>query len=164
MLFMRRRQVLDEIAALLDRRRELEPEVYVYGPAPEDAIRGLEAAFGEPMPPSYRAFLSRFGGVSILDSSYSGIIDGRIEEGRGWVWSDTLTAREECHLAPHLLVVRPDEDGFKCLDFSRRTPDGECPVVYQWPFRPLPRQVAASYGAWLSEDLRHRIAALVSDA
>ncbi len=156
--------MLDEIAVLLDRMRELESEVQVYGPAPEDAIRGLEAAFGEPMPPSYRAFLSRFGGVSILDSSYSGIIDGKIEEGRGWAWSDTLTAREECRLAPHLLVVMPDEDGFKCLGFSRRTQDGECAVVYQWPSRPRPRQIAANYGAWLSEDLRYRIAAWVSDA
>ncbi len=159
MHFMRGRQVLDEITALLDRMRELEPEVYVYGPAPEDAIRELEAAFGERMPPSYRAFLSHLGGVSILDLSYSGIIDHKIEEGRGWAWSDTLTARAECDLAPHLLVVGPDEDGFKCLDFSRRTTDGECPVVYQWPHSRQTHQVATSYGAWLSEDLRCMIAA-----
>ena len=153
--------MLDEITALLDRMRELEPEVYVYGSAPEDAIRELEAAFGERMPPSYRAFLTHFGGASILDSSYSGIIDGKIKEGRGWAWSDTLTAREECQLAPHLLVVGPDEDGFNCLDFSRRTPDGECPVVYQWPHLRQPDLVAASYGAWLAENLRCMIAAWI---
>jgi hypothetical protein len=156
--------VVDEIADLLDRMRELKLKVHVYGPAPEGAIRELEAAFGELMPPSYRAFLARFGAVNILDSSYSGIIDGKIEEGRGWAWTDTLTAREECRLAPHLLVVQPDEDGFRCLDFSRRTRDGECPVVYQWPFRAQPRLVAASYGAWLLEDLRCRVAAGADDA
>ena len=151
--------MLDEIAALFDRMRDMELEVYVYGPAPEIAIRELEAAFGERMPPSYRAFLAHFGGASILDSSFSGIIDGKIEEGRGWAWSDTLTAREDHHLPLHLLVVEPDEDGFKCLDFSRRAPDGECPVVYQWPHLRRPQQVAASYGIWLKESLRSMIAA-----
>jgi antitoxin YobK len=149
---------VDEIAALLDRMRELEPEVYVYEPATEDAICELEAAFGEPMPPTYRAFLARFGAISILDSSFSGIIDGKIEEGRGWAWTDTCYAREWCQLAPHLLVVQPDEDGFKCLDFSRRARNGECPVVYQWPLRHQTHHIADSYGAWLSTSLRCMVA------
>ena len=72
---------MDEVAALLSRMRELEPEVHVYGPADEDTIRQLEAAFGRPMPPSYRAFLARFGGFSIIDSSYSGVIRGTIDGG-----------------------------------------------------------------------------------
>ena len=80
---------MDEIAALLVRMKELEPEVYVYGPAAEDTIRQLEAAFGHPMPLSYRMFLARFGAFSILDRTYSGIIDGKIEQGRGWTLTDT---------------------------------------------------------------------------
>jgi antitoxin YobK len=156
---------MDEVAALLAQMRELEPQVHVYGPAGEDAIRQLEAAFGRPLPPSYRAFLARFGGFSILDSSYSGIIDGKIEEGRGWAWTDTKYAREWCQLPEHYLVVPPDEDGFKCLDFSRTGPDGEHPVVYHMPFRVSPfAELAPSYGAWLTEDLQAMVEARAEDA
>jgi hypothetical protein len=151
---------MDEVAALLERMKELEPEVYVYGPAAEDVIRQLEAAFGRPMPPSYRAFLARFGGFSILDSSYSGIIDGKIEQGGGWAWTETKYARERCQLPEHYLVVQPDEDGFKCLDFRRTGPDGEHPVIYHMPFRKTPfNEMNSSYMAWLIEDLQAMVEA-----
>ncbi|MFP5370313.1 MAG: SMI1/KNR4 family protein [Actinomycetes bacterium] len=156
---------MDEIATLLARMRELEPEVYIYGPAAEDTIRQLEAACGRPMPPSYRAFLARFGGVSILDTTYSGIIDGKVEEGRGWAWTDTKYARERCQLPEHYLVVQPDEDGFKCLDFSRAGPGGEHPVIYHMPFRVTPfHELNPSYGAWLTEDLQAMVDAWAEDA
>jgi hypothetical protein len=145
---------VDMIAALLDRMRELEPEVYVCGPAPEEAIRQLEAAFGHPMPASYRDFLSRFGGVSIVNTVFSGIIDGKIDGGMGWAWTDTKRDRERWQLPAHYLVVEPDEDGPKCLDFSRRGPDGEHPVVYHMPFRSSVDNVAPNFGAWFTESLR----------
>ncbi|WP_439625326.1 SMI1/KNR4 family protein [Gemmata sp.] len=145
--------------------RELEPHVYVYGPASEDVIRELEAAFGRPMPPSYRAFLTRFGGFSILDSTYSGIIDGKIAQGRSWAWTDTKYARGWCQLPEHYLVVQPDEDGFKCLDFSRTDTAGEHPVIYHMPFRKTPfNEMATSYGAWLLDDLRAMVDAWAEDA
>src|SRR5262245_41560885 len=145
--------------------RELEPEVHIYGPATESEIRQLEVVFGRPMPPSYRAFLARFGGFSILDSSYSGIIRGKIDEGRGWSWTDTKYAREWCQIPEHYLVVQPDEDGFKCLDFSRTGPDGEHPVIYHMPFRETPfDEMAPSYGTWLTEDLRAMVEAWAEDA
>ena len=151
---------MDEVAALLDRMRELEPEVYVYGPAAEDAIRELEAAFGRPMPPSHRAFLARFGAFNILNTTYSGIIDGKIEDGRGYAWTDTKYPREWCQLPEHYLVVQPDEDGFKCLDFSRTDADGEHPVIYHMPFRETPfHELDPSYGAWLTEDLQAMVEA-----
>jgi hypothetical protein len=154
---------VDGVAALLDGMRELEPEVYVYGPAPEDAIRQLEAAFGRPMPPSYRAFLERFGEVNILNTNYSGIIDGKIEE--GWAWPVTKRAREECQLPAHYLVVQPNKDGFVCLDFSRSGEAGEHPVVYHMPFRETPfHEMAPSHGAWLAEDLRAMVEAWAPDA
>jgi len=151
---------MDAIAALLARMRELEPQVHVYGPAAEDAIRELEAAFERRMPPSYRAFLARFGGFSVLDSSYSRIVDGRIDEGRGWAWTDTKYAREWCRLPDHYLVVQPDEDGFKCLDFSRTGSDGENPVVYHMPFRSTPfHELGSNYRLWLIEDLQAMVEA-----
>lgn len=153
---------MDEIATLLDRMRELEPEVYVYGPASEETIAQLEAAFGHAMPPSYRAFLARFGAFSIVDSSYSGIINGQIAQGRGWAWTDTLAARNHSQLPEHYLVIQPDEDGFKCLDFSRIGPDGERPVIYHMPHRRTPfHELDPSYGAWLADDLRAMIEAWV---
>lgn len=151
---------MDEVATLLARMQELEPQTHVYGPAAEDTILQLEAAFGRPMPPSYRSFLARFGGFSILGSSYSGIIGGKVEQGRGWALSDTKRARQWCQLPEHYLVVEPDEDRFTCLDFSGLGPDGEHPVVYHMPFRKTPfNELASSYGAWLIEDLRARVEA-----
>lgn len=155
---------MDEIATLLDRMRELEPEVHVYGPAGADVIQQLEAAFGRPLPPTYRRFLARFGAISILDSSYSGIISGKIDEGRGWAWSDTKNARAWCQLPEHYLVVQPDQDGFTCLDFSRTGPDGEHPVIYHMPFRPTPfHELAPSYAAWLTEDLKAMVEAWAAE-
>jgi hypothetical protein len=156
---------VDEIAALLDRMRQLEPEVHIYGPAAENIIQQLEAVFGHPMPPSYRAFLARFGAFTIMNSCYSGIIRGKIAEGRGWTWTDTSQARGWCQLPEHYLVVQPDEDGFTCLDFSRTGSDGEHPVVYHMPFRRTPfQEMAANYQAWLTDDLRAMVEAWTEDA
>ena len=155
---------MDEIAALLAQMRELEPWVHVYGPAAENVISELEVVFGRTMPPSYRAFLVRFGGFSILDSAYSGII-GKIEQGQGWAWTDTKCARERRQLPAHYPVVQPDEDGFKCRDFSRTGADGEHPVVYHMPFRKTPfNEMAPSYGVWLTEDLRAMVEAWTDGA
>lgn len=151
---------MDEVAALLDRMRELEPHVYVNGPAAEDTIRELEGAFGRPMPPSYRAFLARFGGFSIVDNSWSGVYDGKIVGGGGCVWSDTTRAREWCQLPEHYLVVEPDQDGFVCLDFSRTSPDGEHPVIYHMPFRTTPfNELSANYSTYLIGSLRAMVEA-----
>jgi hypothetical protein len=133
--------------------RKLEPEVHVYGPAPEEVIRQLEAAFGHPMPPSYRAFLQYCGSISIVNTVFSGIIDGHIDRGMGCAMSDTRRDRARWQLPPQLLVVNPDEDGPTCLDFSRKRPDGEHPVVYFRPVRSSSKTVAASYGSWLTEAL-----------
>ena len=155
---------MDEVEALLNRMRTLEPQVHVYGPASDHIVRQLEAAFGHPMPPSYREFLGRFGGFYILNRSYSGIIDGKMEKGRGWAWTDTKSAREQCRLPEHYLVVQHDGDGFKCLDFSQTTPNGEHPVIYHMPFRKTPfHKMASSYGAWLIEDLQAMVEAWDDD-
>ena len=151
---------MDEIAALLARMRELEPEVHIQGPALEHEIELLEARFGRPMSPSYRAFLSRFGAFSIVNSVFSGIITGKYADCKGNVWVDTTLAREWCKLPDHYLVISPDEDGFECLDFNRTTSEGEHPVVYHMPFRETPfHECAPSYVAWLRESLEVMIEA-----
>lgn len=155
---------MEEVARLLDRMRELEPQVYVYGPAPEEVIRQLESIFGHPMPPSYRAFLARFGGVEIVNTAYSGIVEGQIDSGGGCSRTHTETDRERWQLPLHYLVVEPDEDGPMCLDFSRRGPDGEHPVVYHMPFRSHVDTVAPNYGAFLTRALRAKVEAWDDDA
>lgn len=155
---------MDEVGKLLARMRELEPEIYLSAPAPEESIQQLEAAFGRPMPPGYRAFLARFGGFSILDSAYSGIVDGKFDDGMGCAWTDTQTARESCQLPEHYLVIHPDEDGYTCLDFSRIGRDGEHPVIYHMPHRTTPfHEMATSYRAWLVEKLQSMIEAWSED-
>jgi len=149
---------MDEITALLDRVRELRPRLRVYGPADEGTVQELEAAFGRPMPPSYRAFLVRFGSINVINTTFSGIIDGQIDQCWGCAWADTLRAREECQMPKHYLVVQPDEDGFKCLDFSHVRADGEHPVVYHFPFKKTPfHTYNPSYGEWLKENLEAMI-------
>lgn len=151
---------MDEIAALLDRMRDLEPEVHIQGPASEADIRQLETAFGRPMPPSYRAFLARFGAFSIVENPYSGIITGKYADCKGSVWADTTYARKWCHIPEHYLVVEPDADGYTCLDFCRKSDDGEHPVIYHMPFRETPfDECAPNYFAWLRESLECMIEA-----
>ncbi len=155
---------MDEVAALLARMQELEPEVHVYEPTTEDLIQQIEAAFAQPMPPSYRAFLTRFGGFSIVDSPYSGITCAAIDSARGSAWTDTQRARAWCQLPVHYLVVQPDQDGFTCLDFSRTASDGEHPVIYHMPFRKTPfNELAPNYETWLIEDLRGMYSAWAED-
>ncbi len=150
---------MDEVAALIDQMRALEPHVTVAGPAPELAILQLEATFGQPMPPSYRMFLGWFGGMTIHANCVSGITDGQIDGEMGRVWCDTQLARERWRLPPELLVVEPDEEEPACLDFTRRGPNGECPVVRFQSYRGSAYFTDPSFGVWLVESLKASIEA-----
>jgi hypothetical protein len=146
--------VMDEIAELVERLREVDPQFWLSVPATEQQIAELASAFGRPMPPSYRTFLARYGALCFPNDYYSGIIDGNIDASRGCAWTDTKYAREFCQLPPHYLVVQPDDDGYVCLDFSRTTTNDEHPVVYHMPFRNTPfNELAPNYAAWLRECL-----------
>ncbi len=145
---------MDDIAELIERLRESDPQLWLSAPATDQQIAELESAFGRPVPPSYRAFLARFGALSLPNDTYSGISDGNIDVGRECSWTVTKMAREHCQLPLHYLVVQPDEDGYVCLDFSRTTSDGEHPVVYHMPFRNTPfNELAPNHTAWLHECL-----------
>jgi hypothetical protein len=150
---------VDEVAALIDRMRAVEPHVTVAGPAPEAAIRELEAVFGHPMPPSYRAFLARFGGLTIHANCVSGVTDGQIDGEMGRAWCDTQVARERWRLPAELLVVEPDEEEPACLDFGRREPHGECPVVRFQSYRGSAYVTDPSFGVWLVESLKASVEA-----
>jgi len=145
---------VDEVAALIDQMRALEPHTTVAGPASESAIRELESAFGHPMPPSYRAFLARFGGLTIHANCVSGVTDGQIDGEMGRAWCDTQLARQQWQLPAALLVVEPDGEEPACLDFGQRGPDGECPVVRFQSYRNSAYVTDPSFGVWLVESLQ----------
>jgi hypothetical protein len=145
---------MDEVAALIERMRTLEPHTAVAGPASESAVRELEEAFGNTMPPSYRAFLSRFGGLTIHAKCVSGVTDGQIDGEWGRVWCHTQLDRRRWNLPVTLLVVEPDEEEPACLDFAQRASDGECPVVRFQSYRNSAYVTDPSFGAWLVESLK----------
>jgi len=145
---------VDEIARLIDRFRAGGLPVAVAGPAPEAAIRELEAVFGRAMPPSYRAFLARFGGLAVGDARVCGITDGRIDGEPGRAWHDTEQARRRWALPADVLVIESGACDPACLDFARRRPDGECPVVRFDPRAGLDVVADPSFGVWLLAWLR----------
>jgi hypothetical protein len=148
---------MDEIDALIAQIRESGAEVWIAGPQSEAAIVELERAIGVAMPPSYRLFLSRFGGFGIVNSFISGIVDGKpLEEGTGWLFGDTQRFRQDFDMPDHLLVVQADEEAPYCLDTSKRGQSGEFPLVcYELNSRHVGK-MAPSFGEWFVEWLRLR--------
>jgi hypothetical protein len=148
---------MDDIDLLITQIREAGDRLWIAGAQPEEAIAELERALGIPLPPSYRAFLTRFGGLAIVNSSISGIVNAKpLARGTGWLYGDTLRFRRDFGLPEHLLVIQPDEDAPYCLDSSAKMPDGEFPLVcYELHSRHVSR-MAESFGEWLVEWLRLR--------
>ena len=145
---------MDEIDALIAQIRANGREVWVAGEQPEETIHELEKTLGVGLPPSYRSFLARFGGLGIVNSFISGIIDAQpLGEGTGWVYGDTKRCREEWGLPEHLLVIQADEDAPYCLDTSNRQ-DGEYPLVCFELHSKHVSRMANSFGSWFVEWLR----------
>lgn len=115
------------------RRRlgEHDNRCHIVGPAPEAAISAAEEALGCTFPPSYRTFLATFGGIALptnvaIVHDFVGVnSDGSDVVGR------TLRAREERHLADHLVVVGMGAEfqEWFCLDISKPRANGEYPVL-----------------------------------
>jgi hypothetical protein len=105
----------------------------IAGPVDEPTIAAAEEALGCAFPPTYRNFLSTFGGLAI--PPHLGIVHdfvglhstGDVDD----VVRRTVRAREERKLAGHLVVVGMGSQGQEwfCLDSSRPRADGEYPVV-----------------------------------
>jgi hypothetical protein len=112
----------------------------IVGPVPEAAIAAAEEALGCTFPPSYREFLSTFGGIAI--PPHLGVVhefvgvhaaldaatrDAHLDD----VVERTLRARVERRLGEHLVVVGmgAQYQEWFCLDTNRPTASGEYPVV-----------------------------------
>lgn len=112
----------------IERARSRGDDVYVDIPASEAAVARLERRIGTPLPGDVRAYLLKFGCVSIGDVGISGIVgnDPLLPEGSN-ILHDTarLRAAEPALPASHW-VISPHEEGAYCLDLSA---DGAPAVV-----------------------------------
>lgn len=97
---------MNTIDELLNKLRHAGTDVWLAGPQTESSINALENAIGIRMPPSYRNFLAKFGGMGIDDSFVSGIIDGDpVGAGTGWLVADTIRFRNDYGMPNYLLTV-----------------------------------------------------------
>jgi hypothetical protein len=149
---------MDEVEELIARLQHDGRPVWLAGPQPEDAIVELETVLGMPLPPTYRSFVARFGGFSLLNSIVSGIIGGNpLASGIGRLYWDTQRFRRDYRMPDHLFVIQPNEDAPYCLDAQKRRPDGEMPVVcFELHSKHMGR-MASSFGEWFCEYLRLRL-------
>lgn len=153
---------MDDLAHVIDQFRRGGLPVTAAGPAPEAAVRELEAAFGHAMPPSYRDFLLRFGGLvvaadtrlNIPEQRISGITAGRIDGAVGRAWHDTRLARSSWDFPPDVLVIETGNAPMACLDFGRRRLDGEVPVARFDPATGVDTVTDPSFAVWLPVWLR----------
>jgi hypothetical protein len=146
---------MDDIDILLKQIRANGDEVTIAGPQPEKAVAELEKTLHIRMPPSYRAFLIRFGAMGIAGSAISGIQEGKpLAKETGWVYGDTLRLRADSELPKHLLVVQTDEDAPYCLDTSAAEDDDEFPMIcYELDTQYITR-LGDNFGAWFLEWLQ----------
>lgn len=133
-----------------------------YGPQPESTIAEVEAALGVIFPPSYRAFLGRYGGGGIRAmGGFSGIWNGdALRLNQGCLYGDTLRLRSDRGAPPYLVLVSAvhgSEEHFPpaCLDTSRVDAAGECPVVcYSVLSRKVVPPEYANFAAFMEDELR----------
>ncbi len=131
----------------------------IFGPTSEAAISAAEEALGITFPPSYRTFLRTFGGIALPEHlgvvhDFVGVSERGAEGRDDTVVHRTLRAREERKLADHLVVVGigAQQREWFCLDFSRETDAGECPVVmYDARDNALDQQFYDDFGQMLEE-------------
>lgn len=134
-------------------------EVFTWhGPQSEASVAELERILDVKLPPSYRAFLLRYGGGGI--QAYTGIsgiwANEPMRTDGGTAYGDTLRMREERGLPLHLIVIERGDEHFPpmCLDTSRREPDGEYPVVgFRLPSRTISHDSYANFAAYLEHSL-----------
>jgi hypothetical protein len=148
------------------RLREHENACRIAGPAPESAISAAESALGCKFPPSYRMFLSTFGGIAIpphlgVVHDFVGVAPAPAESAGGAAAGDgtdvvrrTLKARAERKLSDHLVVVGlgAQHQEWFCLDVSKPNSTGEYPVVmFDAKDNALDQQFYDDFGQMLAE-------------
>ena len=142
------------------RRRlaETEKPFQVALPATEADIAAAEEMLGLTFPPSYRTFLRQIGGLAM--PAHLGVVHHFVgltplAQGMGVV-DQTLAARSERKLPPHLLVVGmgANYQEWFCLDVNRENDRGEYPVIlFDARDNALDQQFYRDFGQMLHEVL-----------
>lgn len=145
---------IDLVERVRRRLTEHDNPFKIAGPVPESAICAAEEALGVTFPPSYREFLATFGWIAIpphlgIVHEFVGVAPGDPD-----VVQRTLSAREERKFGEHLVVVGMGaqfQEWF-CLDVSRQTSNGECPIVlYDAKDNALDQQFYDDFGQMLEQ-------------
>ena len=120
----------DLVAQLVESARRRQMDVFVGGPASEDAIAVVEQHIGRPLPQEFRAYLSHFGCISLGDTHLSGILanDPLAPEGGNMLFDTAQLRAEQPNLPGSHWAILTHEDGAYCLDFSAQAA-GEPAVV-----------------------------------
>lgn len=129
------------------------------GPKPHSLIAKAEEALGVSLPPTYRAFLSRYGCGDIEGLEFYGVVDDDFENSSvpDAIW---LTLDERKTGTPDALVIvaATGDGGFYAIDLDKKSDDGESPVVEWWPGLPKAdgnrRVVACDFGVFLLQQIR----------
>jgi hypothetical protein len=146
-------ELVERVRQRLDRQ---EHPVRIAGPVSESAISQAEEALECQFPPSYRAFLRTWGGISL--PTHLGIVHDFVgvapADGDRDVVARTLRAREERKLGENLVVVGmgAQHQEWFCLDVSRQLPNGEYPVMlFDARDNALDQQFYDDFGQMLEE-------------
>jgi antitoxin YobK len=128
------------------------------GPQTQQSVAILENSLGVRLPPSYRAFLLRYGAGGIRAyEGISGIYNDPLSMHLGTAYGDTTRMRTDRGMPSHLIVIERGDEHFPpmCLDTSRLGPDGEYPVVGFWL---ISQTVSTDSYANFAEYLEHSLA------
>ena len=135
-----------------------------HGPKSEELIVKAERALGVTFPPTYRAFLSRYGCGSVPGYEFYGIIDDDFENSSvpDAIWL-TLDERRFSRLPSSLVLISGTGDGgFYAIDLDQKEHHGESPVVQWWPGSPNASgnrsKIASHFGAFLLECVQRAMA------
>lgn len=146
-------ELVERVRQRLDRH---ENPVRIAGPVSESLIAQAEEALECQFPPSYRAFLRTWGGISL--PTHLGIVHDFLgvapNDSDRDVVSRTLRAREERNLRDTLVVVGmgAQHQEWFCLDLSRQLPNGEYPVMlFDARDNALDQQFYDDFGQMLEE-------------
>jgi hypothetical protein len=146
-------ELVERVRQRLDHQ---ENPVRIAGPVSESAIAAAEQQLECQFPPSYRAFLRTWGGITL--PTHLGIVHDFVgvapADSDRDVVSRTLRAREERKLGENLVVVGmgAQYQEWFCLDVSRQLPNGEYPVMlFDARDNALDQQFYDDFGQMLEE-------------
>ncbi len=117
-----------EIAELIHEWDGVPPALQ--GPVSDGRIARAEQELGVTFPPSFRVFLSHFGGGVVFDCEILGLV----EEPEHWLDIVQMNCWPPRHIPRHyVLFLYAGGDVAYYLDTSRRDQTGECPVAVVGP-------------------------------